>query len=240
MPREPDQATKRYYDDFSATYDERRDSPYHRMIDELEVEIATPFARNARVLELGCGTGLILSRLQMVAEEAIGIDSSEAMVTRARAKGLDARIADLRALPFDDGVFDLSCSFKVLPHVPDARAAIEEAVRVTRTGGHLVLELYNAQSLRFLIKRLAGPRPISKTRNEAHVYTRWDSPGRLKSLMPPNTELVASYGLRVLTPFAGAHRVPLVGGALRVAERIASRSALRRFGGFLVVVVRKS
>jgi len=240
MSHEPERDTRRYYDDFSVSYDERRDSPYHRMIDDLEAEIATPFASNAHVLELGCGTGLILSRLAAVASEAVGIDSSSAMVARARAKGLDARVADLRTLPFDDDVFDLTCSFKVLPHVPDVQAAIDEAVRVTRPGGHLVLELYNPQSLRFFVKRLVGPMPISKTRNEAHVYTRWDPPGRVKSLIPANTELFALYGLRIFTPFAAVHQTPLLGRALRVAERLASRSPLRRFGGFLVVVLRKS
>jgi SAM-dependent methyltransferase len=176
----------------------------------------------------------------VLADEAVGVDLSEGMAAKARARGLDVHIADLRVLPFDDDAFDLTCSFKVLAHVQDVQSAIREAVRVTRPGGHLLLELYNPWSLRFLAKRAAGPRSISGGRTEADVFTRWDSPRALESLTPANTERVGVYGLRVLTPFAAIHRSPWLGSALRRAERLASRSPLRYFGGFLVLVLRKS
>jgi SAM-dependent methyltransferase len=210
------------------------------MIDDLEFDLARPYAEGARVLELGCGTGRILARLDEVAREAIGVDLSEGMAEHARARGLDVRIADLCALPFDDDTFDLTCSFKVLAHVPDVRAAIAEAARVTRRGGHLVLELYNPWSLRYLAKKAAGPRPISPERTEADVFTRWDSPRAARSLIPANTELVELRGLRVLTPLAALHRLPIIGPGLRWAERAASDSPLGYFGGFLVLVLRKS
>jgi len=231
---------RRYYDDFSVSYDRGRDSPYHRMIDDLEMEIAIPYAREARVLEVGCGTGLLLARLSEVAEQAVGVDISEGMAERARARGLDVRIGDVLRLPFDDDAFDLTCSFKVLAHVEDLQAAIRECVRVTRPGGHLLLELYNAWSLRYLAKRAAGPRNISESRTEADVFTRWDSPLALRSLITSDTERVDVHGLRVPTPFAAVHRVPLLGPGLRRAERLASRTPLRYFGGFLVMVLRKS
>ena len=240
MPADPHHDLRAYYDDFSDSYDRGRESPYHQMIDDLEIEIATPYARESRVLELGCGTGRILTRLSEVAKEAIGVDISEGMAERARARGLDVRIGDLCALPFDDDAFDLVCSFKVLAHIEDVQTAIREAVRVTRPGGHLLLELYNPWSLRYLAKRAGWPRKISDSRTEADVFTRWDSPRTLRSLIPVQAELVDVYGLRVLTPFAAVHRAPLLGPSLRRAERLASRSAWRYFGGFLVMVLRKS
>ena len=240
MSREPQIDARRYYDDFSVSYDANRSSPYHRMIDDLEVELSLPYAEGVRALEIGCGTGRILTRLARVAREAVGVDLSEGMAARAREKGLDVRIGDVRALPFDEGAFDLTCSFKVLAHVPAVEDAIAEAVRVTRSGGHLVLELYNPWSLRYLAKRVAGPRSISADRTEADVFTRWDSPRTARSLIPPHTELLDVRGLRVLTPFAELHRVPILGTGLRRAERLASNSPLRYFGGFLVLVLRKS
>ncbi|MBW2508011.1 MAG: class I SAM-dependent methyltransferase [Deltaproteobacteria bacterium] len=240
MPGDRNRKLRSYYDDFSAYYDEGRESPYHQMIDDLEIEVATPYARGARVLELGCGTGRLLARLSEVAEEAVGLDLSEGMAAKARARGLRVRIGDLCALPFDDDAFDLVCSFKVLPHVENIHGALREAARVTRPRGYMLLELYNPWSLRFLAKKAVGPRRISDARTEADVFTRWDSPTKLWSLMPPNTEWIEVRGLRVLTPFAAAHRIPLFGTSLRKAERVASRSALRYFGGFLVLVLRKS
>jgi SAM-dependent methyltransferase len=161
------------------------------------------------------------------------------MAARARAKGLDVRIGDLGALPFEDGRFDLSYGFKVLAHVPDPEAAIAEAARVTRRGGHVVFDVYNRWSLRFLAKTAVGPRTVGAGRTEADLFTRWDSPRSVARMLPPSLRLLDYRGVRVLTPFAAMHRWPLVGPALRRAERIASRSPLRAMGGFLVILLRK-
>jgi len=230
---------RRYYDDFATTYERARSSAYHQMIDDLEVRLTAPYARGARVLELGCGTGLILARVAEVAKEAVGVDLSEKMAERARGRGLDVQIASVCDLPFQDGRFDLTYSFKVLPHVPNIGAALREAARVTRPGGHLLLELYNPWSLRYLVKKALGPRSISDTRTEADIFTRWDSPRTIPKLLPPELELIDYYGVRVLTPVAAVHGVPWLACRLRHAELRSARSPLRYFAGFLVAILRK-
>ena len=146
------------------------------MIDDLELQVAAPYARGAHVLELGCGTGLILAQVAEIADKAVGIDLSEGMAQHARERGLDVHIGSVCDLPFDDDQFDLTYSFKVLAHIPDIDAALREAARVTRPGGHLLLEFYNPWSLRYLAKKVAGPQPIGDDRTEADIFTRWDSP----------------------------------------------------------------
>ena len=232
--------TRRYYDDFSDSYEHERGYGYHQMIDDIEVQVTKPYAQGARVLELGCGTGLILERVAEVAKEAVGIDLSEGMAERAKERGLDVHIGSVCDLPFDDDEFDVTYSFKVLAHVPDIGAALREAARVTRPGGHLLLEFYNPWSLRYLAKKAAGPQRIGEDRTEADILTRWDSPRAIPRLLPPNLELVDYYGVRVLTPFAAVHRLPWVARALSRAELAASHSPLRYFGGFLIAVLRKS
>ena len=234
-----DRQARQYYDDFSTSYERERGYGYHQMLDDLEVRLTEEYARGARVLELGCGTGLILERIAKVAKEAVGIDLSEGMAQGARERGLDVHIGSVTDLPFEDESFDLTYSFKVLAHVPDIETAIREAVRVTRPGGHLLLELYNPWSLRYLAKKVAGPQPISEDRTEADVFTRWDSPNDVRGLLPPRVELVDFYGVRVLTPFAAVFRVPGLGRVLAKAELLASRSPIRYFGGFLIAVLRK-
>ena len=56
---------------------------------------------------------------------------------RARNPGLDARVGDLAALPFEDGAFDLVLSTEVLEHLPDPRVVLRELGRVC--AGHLFL-----------------------------------------------------------------------------------------------------
>ncbi|MGB5501797.1 MAG: class I SAM-dependent methyltransferase [Polyangiales bacterium] len=231
---------RKYYDEFSQSYERERGHGYHQMIDDLELQVTAPYAQGARVLELGCGTGLILARVAEIADQVVGIDLSEGMAQHARERGLDVHIGSVCDLPFDDDQFDLTYSFKVLAHIPDIDAALREAARVTRPGGHLLLEFYNPWSLRYLAKKVAGPQPIGDDRTEADIFTRWDSPRAISKLLPPNVELVNYRGVRVLTPFAAVHRIPWLARGLSRAEHLAARSPLRYFGGFLVAVLRKS
>jgi ubiquinone/menaquinone biosynthesis C-methylase UbiE len=240
LPSASEDEARRYYDDFSDSYERGRATGYHQMIDELEFQLVAPYARGARVLELGCGTGLILARVAEIAKEAVGIDLSEGMARRARDRGLDVRMGSVCELPFEDEQFDLTYGFKVLAHVSDVEGAIREAARVTRPGGHLLLEFYNPWSLRYLAKKAAGPQPISENRTEADISTRWDSPRAIPKLLPPELELLDYRGVRVLTPFAAIHRLPGVARVLSRAERLAGRSLLRYFGGFLVAVLHKT
>lgn len=234
-----DAVNKAYYDDFSDWYERERGQGYHRMLDDLELHICGPLATGRKVLEAGCGTGLILGRLAQHADSAWGVDLSPGMVKLAKQRGLRVVLGSVTDLPFADESFDLVCSFKVLAHVPDIGRALAEIARVTRPGGQMVLEFYNPWSLRYLAKRLAGPQPISEGRTEADVYTRWDAPHVLPRLLPPGVELEGLRGVRVFTPAAFVHKLPLVSRAISVAETFALDSPLRYFGGFVVAILRK-
>jgi SAM-dependent methyltransferase len=191
------------------------------------------------VLEAGCGSGLVLERLAREASLACGFDLSSGMVRQAQERGLRVLLGNITGIPFADGSFDVVCSFKVLAHVPEVGRAISELARVTAPGGRLLLEFYNPWSLRYLAKRLSGPGRISDARTEADVFTRWDSPAAVRQLLAPRLELEGFRGVRVFTPAAFVHRVPLLAGAMAALERLALDSPLGNFGGFLIAVARK-
>ncbi|HEY3497288.1 MAG TPA: class I SAM-dependent methyltransferase [Polyangiaceae bacterium] len=241
MDSQPNQKerSRAYYDDFSTGYERERHHGYHALLDELELDVTLPFARGREVLEVGCGTGLILSRVTEHAARAVGVDLSPGMLALARERGLEVSEASATALPFSDASFDLVYSFKVLAHVPEIERALSEMARVCRPGGLVLAELYNPWSLRYVAKKLAGPGKISDGRSEADVYTRWDAPTALDRLLPAELERLEVRGLRVFTPAAFVHRLPVVGELLGLAERAVTRSPLRWFGGFLVVVAKK-
>jgi ubiquinone/menaquinone biosynthesis C-methylase UbiE len=234
-----DRSARGYYDDFSRGYERERGAGYHALIDALEVEAVADLARGKRVLEVGCGTGLIMERLQSHAAQVCGVDLSPGMAHKALERGHHVMVASATELPFADHTFDMVCSFKVLAHVPDIRRALDELVRVTRPGGHLALEFYNPLSVRYLAKRVAGPGRISEGKTEADVYTRWDTPWHVRRMLPPELTLLHFRGVRVFTPAAFAHRIPGLGGVLARMERAAVASPLRGLGGFLIAVARK-
>jgi ubiquinone/menaquinone biosynthesis C-methylase UbiE len=236
-------ATRAYYDEFSRRYDAQRGGSepggYHDLIDDLEVDFVERFARGLDVLEVGCGTGLLLSRIRAFARSARGVDLSPGMLERARSRGLDVAVASATELPFPPETFDVACSFKVLPHVRDIRRALNEMVRVVRPGGVVIAEFYNPFSIRGLVKRLGPAGAISDTTNEDAVYTRFDAPSDVERLLPPGTRIIASRGARIVIPVAAAMRVPVARALLRKAEWALCDSPLRRFGGFWMAAARK-
>lgn len=209
------------------------------MLDDLEADVLAPFLDGATVLEVGCGTGLVMARVKERAEHVVGLDISQGMLSKARARGFDAVLGDATALPFASETFDLVYSFKVLAHVEDISTALEEMTRVTRRGGHMVLEFYNPWSIRYLAKKLGGPGKISRGTRESEVYTRWDHAIDLSRRLPENVKVLDYAGVRVFTPAAFVHKIPGVSRVLEKMEWAARDSRLKYFGGFLIVIAQK-
>ena len=235
--------TRAYYDEFSKSYERHRrpnsKDGYHALVDDLEVELCARYGTNKAVLECGCGTGLILERIREHASRAVGIDLSPGMLELARARGLEVEEGSVTALPFPDASFDVTCSFKVLAHVPDIGRALSEMARVTKPGGVILAEFYNPWSLRALAKRLGPAGKISDRTRESAVYTRFDSPRVLPRILPPGTRLEAARGIRIVTPAAVAMKVPGLAGMFRAAERFLCDTPAAKLGGFYVAVIRK-
>lgn len=96
-------------------------------------------ARPARVLEVGCGPGDLAARIRdEVTPDVVALDISPRMVELARARGLDARVGDVCALPFPAAAFDCAVANWMLYHAPDIDLALSELARVLRPGGTLV------------------------------------------------------------------------------------------------------
>src|SRR5690606_890090 len=168
-------ANRKYYDAFSHNYEaergDRSEQGYHDMLDELESEFVRRYGEGGDVLEVGCGTGLVLQRIARFAKSARGIDLSPGMLDKARARGLDVLEGSATELPFPDDSFDVCCSFKVLAHVPAINMALSEMARVTRSGGVVIAEFYNPHSIRGLLKRYGPAGRIAHQANESNVFT---------------------------------------------------------------------
>ena len=92
-----------------------------------------------RLLDAGCGLGDFGAwAADELAAQVVAVDLSPRMVALATASGLEAVVADLRALPFEDGSFDCVVATSVLYHFDDPGEPIAELARVLEPGGHLL------------------------------------------------------------------------------------------------------
>jgi SAM-dependent methyltransferase len=98
-------------------------------------------APGGRYLEVGAGTGtdaIELARRHGV--EVVGVDSSVAMVTEARRRGLsEAVAADAHALPFRADEFDGAWADRTFQHLAEPAKALAEMARMVRPGGVVVV-----------------------------------------------------------------------------------------------------
>jgi trans-aconitate methyltransferase len=92
-----------------------------------------------RILDVGCGDGLLTAELSGCGAQVVGVDSSPEMVAAARARGLDARVMDARALTFDGG-FDAVFSNAALHWVREPDLVLAGVRRALGPGGRFVAE----------------------------------------------------------------------------------------------------
>ena len=109
-----------------------------------------------RVLEVGGGPGELSERVaRELGAEVVMVDISARMAELARQRGVDARVGDVQALPFEDAVFDCAVAAWMLYHVPDLDRGLAELRRVLRPGGRLVAVTNGGEHMEEL-RRLAG------------------------------------------------------------------------------------
>jgi SAM-dependent methyltransferase len=182
---------------------------------------------NARVLEVGCGTGAMAERIHdLPGVTLVATDFSPRFVELTAARGVDARQADICYLPFDDDTFDVVFAGWMLYHVRDLERALNEVRRVLRPGGTFVAVTNGRDHLADL-RREAGGKPettrFSSETGESVLRRRFDDVRRhdlaTRAVFPDHASAQAYLdsdgdGL-VLPPFEGEREYA---GAVTVFE----------------------
>jgi ubiquinone/menaquinone biosynthesis C-methylase UbiE len=168
-------------------------------------------AGSRRVLDLGCGTGLLTRRLASdhPEVEVVGCDFSAGMLAQARRRTPTLRVvrATASALPLRDGVFDAVVSTEAFHWFPDQPRALAECFRVLAPGGCLVVALVNVPAERM-------SRVVHAASRAAGQPFYWPTAERMRAM-------VAAAGFRV-TAQRRVFRVPaglLLPPVLTVAVR---------------------
>jgi SAM-dependent methyltransferase len=150
---------------------------------------AIPVRRRDTVLEVGCGTGVVLRDLLPIVGRGgrlAGVDPSRRVLAAARrlcrGTGVSLRHGDGAKLPFTDDGFDVTLAVTVLLHVADPLAVVREMARVTRPGGRVAVQDQDFGTL-----ALAHPdRALSERILDGvvdHLYEEPNSGRRLPALL---------------------------------------------------------
>ncbi len=112
-----------------------------------------PPGLGARIGEVGCGHGSMLSVLADRGFDVHGCDLSASAVAFCRSKGLD--VAEGARFGPEDAAFDAVLSLQVIEHVPDPRAFVRSLVKAVKPGGVVALTTENVWMSQFAWVRLA-------------------------------------------------------------------------------------
>jgi len=148
-----------------AAYAAWRESVLGQITDELEERLLLDWigpARGHRILDVGCGDGVLATRLAQDCAEVTGLDASADMIAAARrraaAAGVDVDLVegDAGNLPFPAERFDRVVSVATLCFVEDPGRPIQEMVRVLKPGGRLILGELGRWNLWAAQRRIKG------------------------------------------------------------------------------------
>ncbi len=160
--------------------------------------IASKSLQGKRVLDAGCGDGYGSYLMGLSAQEVCGIDLSAEVIRRAQSlyaqPNLHFDIADLSAIPYPSGSFELATCFEVIEHMDSPANAIIEMKRVLRTDGVLLLSTPNP----------SGPKGMGTHANPYH--SREFTLLELRQLLTARFEHVRFFGQGM---WVGSHCWPV-------------------------------
>ena len=186
-----------------------------------------PIPEGARVLELGCGTGIFWQAVAprvVTTWKVLLTDFSEGMTRESRDAtttlpcGIDVAVADAEGIPLHDGTVDVAIANHMLYHVPDVDRTLEEIRRVLTADGLLYAATISESHLHQLRELVARCVPDAT------------------SIHRPIRRFSAENGSEQLARWFGKVETEFVEGQLRVTDPAAliayveSTGARRRFG----------
>jgi len=128
---------------------------YHRYF------FAATLCHGKDVLEVACGAGMGLGCLARVAHRIVGGDIDKNLISLAQKHyagrpTIELKILDAQQLPFPDGSFDVILLYEAIYYLPEPARFVEEAVRVLRQNGILIICSVNKEWPDF------NPSPLSR------------------------------------------------------------------------------
>jgi ubiquinone/menaquinone biosynthesis C-methylase UbiE len=133
------------WDRQAPSYDKRNLKIYKSAYELSIQKTRTVLLPDQKVLEIGCGTGIIALGIAPLVKSVVATDISPQMMYVAKSKAeslsitnVEFRVCDGYALPYDDQAFDAILLFNVLHFVKEPTTLLHEAHRLLKPSGHLV------------------------------------------------------------------------------------------------------
>jgi SAM-dependent methyltransferase len=180
-----------------------KDAVFTRLFDKYAADLDLP--KSARVLEVGCGTGVIIRALARRSDflgTAVGIDQSPAFIDAARRlakeegvnKQVEFYVGDAHQLECMEGIFDAVIAHTLISHVTNPAEVLNEMARVVQSTGKIVIFDGDYGSLTFAF----SDRDFGRQMDHALALTTFNNPLIMRDL----PRLISQMGLEIVETMA--------------------------------------
>jgi len=139
-----------------------------------------------KVIDVGCGGGILAESMAMRGARVIGIDMGEAPLSVARLHQLESAVeVEYRRITAEEiaeeqaGQFDVVTCMEMLEHVPDPASTIAACARLVKPGGHVFFSTINRNPKAYLFAVIGAEYLLKLLPKGTHEYDKFITPAEL-------------------------------------------------------------
>ena len=142
--------------------------------------------RDAKVIDVGCGGGILAESMARAGARVLGIDLSQAVLDVARLHALESRVSvDYQSGAAEEiarqrpGGFNLVTCMEMLEHVPDPAGTLSALATLTRPGGDVIISTLNRNAVAFAVAIIGAEYIARALPKGTHEYLKFIKPSEL-------------------------------------------------------------
>lgn len=156
-----------------------------------------------KVLDVGCGGGILSEGMAKAGAIVSGIDLSQAALDVAKLHLLESKLSvDYRCISAEEfadkhaGEFEVVTCMEMLEHVPDPQSIIAACAKLTKPGGHIFFSTLNRHPKSFLMAIVGAEYILNLMPRGTHTYEKFIKPSELiQAARSQGLQIQATVGL---------------------------------------------